>query len=255
MSNLKRRFSLAAICLSVIGAGAVQAADDPNIARMWVVTPKAGMDQQLEDAMKAHNQWRVDNNDPWPWSTYHQVTGSDLGDWLIRSCCHSWADMEAYGNSDFSTAAYEHWMANVEPYVAETAGHMSEAMPEISNWPEDAGPYEWVWAYTYKVKPGKANDFIAAAKAIVDELKKAGWGEPFGFVRQLDGEIPRITLVIGEDSWSGFAGPEKSAREVVAEALGQAKADDMWDAYLEHVKSVYSTVYHRHEDMSFQGAP
>ena len=254
MKILKLRCLPVVLFIALLGMGAAEAADDPNLARMWVVTPKAGMDQQLEDAMKAHNAWRVDNGDPWSWNTYHKVTGDDLGTWTIRSFGHSYADFDAYGDSEFGTKAYEHWLANVEPYVANTASHLAENVPDLNNWPDDAGPFEWFWVYTYKLKSGSARDFTADAKAIVDALKEAGWGENFAFTWQLDGEVPRISLVIPEDNWSGFDGPEKSARDVVAEALGEDKMNAMWDAYNSHIESAHSTVYHRHADMSYEGA-
>ncbi|MGI9263710.1 MAG: hypothetical protein ACR2QU_02200, partial [Gammaproteobacteria bacterium] len=162
MKILKLRFLPAVVCVSLLGIGGVQAADDPNLARVWAVTPKPGMDQQLEDAMKAHNKWRVDNGDPWSWSTYHRSTGDDLGTWFIRSGNHTYADFDAYGDSEFAKKAYEHWMANVEPYVANSASHLSENLPDLSHWPADAGPHEWYWVYTYKLKPGNGRAFVAA---------------------------------------------------------------------------------------------
>ena len=60
-----------------------------NLARLWVVVPKAGMEDQLEAAMKAHNAWRVENGDPWGWNTYHRVSGGGLNEWYLRSRGHS----------------------------------------------------------------------------------------------------------------------------------------------------------------------
>jgi hypothetical protein len=254
MTILKLRLLPVALCLALLGMNGVQAADDPNIARMWVITPKAGMDQQLEDAMKAHNKWRVDNGDPWRWDTFHKSTGDDLDSWTLRSFGHTYADLDAYGDSDFGKQAYENWLANVDPYVDAVAGHLAELAPDLSNWPEDAGEFEWFWVYTYKLKPGSQGDFTDAAKAIVDALKEAEWGELFAFTWQLDGDVPAVSLVLPENNWAGFAGPEKSAREIVAEALGEDKMNAMWDAYNENVESAHSTVYHRHEDMSYKGA-
>lgn len=53
--------------------------DGGNLARMWVVVPKPGMDRQLEEAMKTHNKWRQENGESWHWNTYHPVTGEHLG--------------------------------------------------------------------------------------------------------------------------------------------------------------------------------
>lgn len=253
---MKRILTLLALAALLVApwSGHAQDSEEANLARMWVVKPKPDMNQQLEEAMKAHNAWREENKDPWSWNTYHTSTGSDLDLWFIRSPGHSYADFDAYGDSEFTKQAYEHWMANVDQYVAEYHGHIAEFAPEISQWPADAGPFEWYWVYNYKITPGHDRQFFAAAKAIIDALKAAGWTENLAFVWQLTGEVPAMSLVIPEEDWGGFAGPEKGAFDTVAESLGEDQAKAMWAEYFSHVRSVDSVVYHRHEDMSFKGA-
>ena len=253
---MKKTLTMLALATLLVAPFAAQAqdADEPNLARMWVVKPKPGTDQQLEDAMKAHNAWRKENKDPWSWNTYHTVTGSDLDLWYIRSPGHSYADFAAYGDSEFTKKAYEHWMANVDQYVAEYHGHIAEFAPEISQWPDDAGPFEWFWIYEYKLKPGHNRPFFAAAKAITEALKAAGWSETYGFVWQLTGDVPTMTLVIPEKDWGGFAGPETGAYDTVAQSMGEDQAKAMWAEFYSHATSVHSVVYHRHENMSFEGA-
>jgi len=256
MNNKRMRIAWLMVASMMLAPLAAFSADEPesNLARMWVVKPKPGMDQQLEDAMKAHNAWRVKNKDPWGWNTYHQVTGDNLDMWFIRSPGHSYADFDTYGDSEFSEKAYAHWLETVEPYVASYQGHLAEFAPEISNWPADGGPYEWYWVYTYQIKPGAGRQFFAAAKAITDALKAAAWDEVYAFTWQLDGEVPAISLVIPEKDWGGFAGPETGAYDTISASMGKDKADAMWAAMFEHVKHVSSTVYHRHADMSYEAA-
>jgi hypothetical protein len=226
-----------------------------NIARMWVVVPKEGMDDQLEAAMKAHNAWRVENGDPWSWNTYHRVSGDDLNHWYIRSGGHTYADLDAYRDSDFSQRAFEHWSANVDQYVAEYRTHLAEYAPEISHTLPDEGPYEYYWVYDYHIKPGMGRAFYAAAEAISTALVEAQWPDTWWFVWQLDGDsMPAISLVIPNADWAGFAEPAESAYDAITAAKGEAVAKEMWEALFGTVESVSSTVYHRHADLSFEAA-
>ena len=86
--------ALAAFCL-ILPMAATAQEEEGKLARMWVVVPKDGMGDQLEEAMKAHNAWRVENGDPWGWNTYHRVSGGDLDHWYIRSGGHTYADLDA----------------------------------------------------------------------------------------------------------------------------------------------------------------
>jgi hypothetical protein len=243
-----------AVLLLVPLASPLQAADEPNLARMWVVKPKPGMDRELEAALKAHNAWRSENQDPWSWNIYHTTTGADLDLWFIRSPGHSYADFAAYGDSEFTTKAYKHWMDNVDRYVAEYRGEIEEYAPEISQWPENDESFEYFWVYTYHVQPGLSQPFYAAAKAITDALKAAGWNDTYAFTWRLTGDVPALNLVIPEKDWAGFAGPEKDPFETLAEALGEDQAAALWADFYEPVTKVTSTVYHRHADLSIKGA-
>lgn len=245
-----------AAALGSLLAVAVQAQDSGgNLARMWVVVPKEGMEDQLEEAMKAHNAWRTENGDPWSWNLYHRVSGGDLNHWYLRSPGHTYADLDAYRDSDFSQKAFEHWSANVDQYVAEYRTHLAEAVPELGHTQPDDGPYEYFWVYTYHIKAGMGRPFYAAAETITKALKEANWPETWWFTWQLDGErMPAMSLVIPSANWAGFAEPAESAYDAVAAAKGEATAKQMWEALFSTVESVSSTVYHRHADLSFEGA-
>jgi hypothetical protein len=250
-----RKIVAAIIAVSLILPGLVAAQEtEGNLARMWVVVPKDGMSDQLEAAMKAHNAWRVENGDPWSWNTYHRVSGDELGNWYIRSPGHTYADLDAYRDSDFSERAFEHWSANVDQYVADYSTHLSEYAPDISNELPDDGPFEYFWVYDYHIKPGMGRQFYAAAEKLSSTLKELNWPETWWFTWQLDGDhMPAMSLIIPSPDWAGFGEPEQSAFDTVSAAKGEAAATEMWADWYETIESVSSTVYHRHADMSFEG--
>ncbi len=248
---MMRKTMVAAIAtlLAVIAMPATAAEDTPTIARMWKVVPKDGMWVQMEEAMRAHIRFRVDNGDPWSWNVYRVVGGEIDGARYVRSANHTWADVQAYADSEFVAKALDHWNATVHPFVDSYVTSIANYHPDISQWPEGA-LFKYYRVFTYHLEPGTLVEFKAAVKAITDVLIEAEWDNTWAFTEHLTGDLPAVSLVIPEDGWAGFVGPDKSAREVVAAVKGEDAAKAMWDAFMEHVESVESIVYLRDAEMS-----
>jgi hypothetical protein len=245
--------AIAAVFAALVIPASAIAEDTPTIARMWKVVPKDGKWTEMQDAMKAHMEFRVANGDPWGWNVYSVVGGKIEGARFVRSANHTWADVQAYSDSEFVTKAMEHWNANVHPFVDSYVASIANYHPDISQWPEGA-LYKYYRVFTYRLAPGKLPEFKAAVKAITDVLIAADWDNTWAFTEHLTGDLPAVSLVIPEDGWGGFVGPDKSAREVVAAAKGEDVAKAMWDAFTQHVESIESTVYLRDEEMSTKAA-
>ena len=58
--------------------------------------PKADQAEAFEAALKAHMAKRVEMGDARSWQVYQAVTGDEMNNYVIRSCCHSWADKDSY---------------------------------------------------------------------------------------------------------------------------------------------------------------
>ena len=246
-----RKVYLAA-CAAILGlmtAGASLADDAPTLAKMWKITPKPGMSDALKSALKVHAAFRTENGDPWSWNMYQLVTGEMDGSWYIRSFPHTWADMDAYRDSDFTKKALTHWNATVDQFVADYGSSISRYVPELSNWPE-AATYTYYWVYTYHIRPGRTQAFKAAAQAITDVLKEAKYNDIWAFTEGLTGDSQTFSLVLGEDNYAGFAGPGSTAYQAVAAAKGEDAAKAMWAAFAENCKRIESQIYRREADMS-----
>ena len=46
------------------------AQDPPPLAEMWMMVPKAGHAQELNEALKKHMDFRSEQGDPWRWDAY-----------------------------------------------------------------------------------------------------------------------------------------------------------------------------------------
>ena len=97
------------------------------VSEMWQITPKVGMEAGFQEAFKAHMEFRKAQGSPWVWQTWEIVVGEDVGDFLIVSWDHPWADFDAYENSDFAGIAGPHFGATVAPLVEDAANMISQS--------------------------------------------------------------------------------------------------------------------------------
>ncbi len=236
-------------------AGAVFGQEEApgTLARLFVVTPKAGMDEQFQRAFEEHVKWRAENGDPWSWNTYHQVLGDDLDSFYIRSAGHKWAEFDAY--NEFGARAIEHWNTNVHPYVAGITSSMDDLNTEVLHWPEDDSDMAYFWVYEYHLKPGHTDAFFKAVKGIHEKVRAANWPQYYAFITHLSGEdLPAVSLVIPKKDMGGFAGPEKSPMEVIAETSGEKTARKLFDDLFATIDTTHSALYHRHKEWSVEAA-
>lgn len=97
-----------------------------------MVDVKSGLAPQFEAAFQAHVQWRKEQGDPWQWTTYQLVNGERLGDYVIRSGNHSWADFDAY--EDFLTQGSPHFYNAVGAYIDSVAGSITRVDCSLLRW-------------------------------------------------------------------------------------------------------------------------
>lgn len=244
-----RKILSALMAVTVLTFAGPLLAQDGNLARSFKITPLPGHDAELAAAMASHVQWRQDNNDPWGWGVYQQTAGDDLNSWFVRSPGHTWADLDAYDT--FSQSALAHWNSNVLPHVASVSGAISEFIPELSHWPDDAPDFKIFNVISYEIKAGQAPDFRAAAQAITDLLKAAEWDEKWSFIEHLSGPTPGFALVIPEANWAGFEPSEKDVFDIVAEATDPGTAAEMFAAYSATLKKGNSTYYRINDELSY----
>jgi len=199
--------------------------------KVWTIIPKPGMEVQFEKAFAAHVQWRRDNKDPWSWEVYTEADGPEVGARFARSGNHTWADFDAYEDSDFAKKADEQWNTTVAPYVAATRSSMSEYLPAISHWPDDAPDYQLFQLNTYRLKPGAEARYLTATGAIAKALMDAKWPYNWGFLEYKTGPLPSLLLVIPALNWAGFKDPEPDVFAAVASVRGEATARMMFDAF------------------------
>ena len=99
--NNSRWFAVLATALVVAAPVAAQEEQPPTmVAKNYFLTVFPGQGAQFEAAYKSHVQWHVDNDDDWYWHTWQIENGENMGQYIVRTGDHEWADFdgrEEYG--------------------------------------------------------------------------------------------------------------------------------------------------------------
>lgn len=212
--------------IAVVLSGVPAHAQD-TFARSYAVTPKDGMVAQFEAALKAHVQWRIDNNDPWSWGVSTVEVGEALGEYGIRSGGHSWADFDAY-DAGFGPLGLVHWNATVAPLVESISSRITTANQEISNPPPAGFTSAFVNVTTFQLRPGREMQFNQAIASATETLKEHNFGGYYTWFSSVagGGPGPSISLVSFHRSWADMAEPDPSFETIMMQEMGQ-------DAFLE----------------------
>ncbi len=214
------------ICVSAIMlliTASVQAEDQANKANTWVVTVEAGQNPAFEAALKTHMAFRSEHGDVRSWEIYTPLTGDELNTYIIRACCHTWADMDAYDQWSRDNATLANWMANVDQHVSDYAHHISTIDFDSSNWPEDMGPAKYVGVTYFYVKPGHSAPFDASIKSLSKIAKDGGWDRHWVWGTAVTG-ASQVYLATPYASYAGMAPPETSFAEFLAVQMDSPEA-------------------------------
>jgi hypothetical protein len=230
-----------AACLMLHSPIAPAEEAQPHLVRSFVMVAKPGADDALSKALKSHGEWRAKNGDTWDWFIYTRVAGvGPMATYVVRSGPQRFADFEAY--TEFGLKALPHFNQTVGPHLAHNEAHIQRWAPDISHWPEDAGPYSMFWVYEYQLRPGGSDAAMAALKEIARRLREANSPLVYAWEMNLTGP-PALTLVLPAADWSGFESPARSATEVLAPAIGEQAARELWGAFTAQVESLDSSIW------------
>lgn len=235
------RHPFAALLITGFFCTAVTAQRQPEseLARLFHVDVKTGMQVQFEAGLKAHIQWRHQQGDPWQWNVFQIVNGEWLGDYVIRSGSHTWADLDAY--DEFLSKAAAHFYASVGAYVNSVSGYITRTDSSISRWPEDPGSVRYLQVIDYFLKPERAGQFLEVAKQVHEAIGTSGWPVHYAWEINVNGGRGSVlTLVLPYENYAAMEGPEKEMDAMLTEVYGEAKAGELFQGLqssIEHTET------------------
>lgn len=224
----------------------------PALSDVWWVVPKNGMENQFEEAVKLHMQFRAEQGESRAWWTFTPTIGDRMNVYVFRSCCFNWADIDSFLTEDQEKGFGENWNANVHQYVDHYHHYMERTDWEHSYWPDEGtdGPYYGVTEWTWKEDAGPASS--AARKELSKMALEADWGTtngPWVWMSRIGGK-DKLMIVSPYSDYAAMAPPEKTFYDMVTEKVGEKKRDALFaDFNSGFVSSEYS-VWRYAEDLS-----
>ena len=237
-----------AVCASV-AAGAQQTQN--TVLEAHRVTPKAGMRAQLEAGRAKHMAWHKQQGDTWTWHVWEVTTGPETGSYIVVSPDHQWQDFDAWtakmGKGDTADAA-----VNLAPYQASSSTSYWVMLADASRPPAPGGQLVMGTFTTYRIKPGKSDQFRQALRTLKGALEKANYPRrSIWYSLANGGPTGTYGVFVPRASMAEMALTEPSMRNVVETALGRTAGEAALDAFSDAVESGSSEMLEFRADLSY----
>ncbi|MFQ5818125.1 MAG: hypothetical protein ACE5H2_09270 [Terriglobia bacterium] len=245
---------MSVLLLGALLARPAVAQEEPGqIARVYHVKPRAGMELQFEEAFKQHIDWHRQQGDTWTWNTWFISTGKRFGQYAVGTFGHRWADFDNPGVDPEADAA--HYLANVAPYVQSVTSLFGMVLPNVSRPPEGKGPSPLASLIHIYVKVGAEEKFMHAIGKVSKALEKGNWpGRYLWYALVNGGKHPQFVLVLPRENWASFKEPEKPVGAALEEVYGRQGADSLRMVFRKTIRSEWSEVLEYRPDLSYAPA-
>ncbi len=239
--------SLAALAV----AATLVAQEKPGtIAGLEFQRPKNGMTRQYEEGRKQKAQWHKQQKDTQALYVWQIIAGDGNGSYVVGRVGNHWKDYDAPSVPEAADeAAYE---KNVGPYVESVVARYYASLPNISRPQPGSEPSAMSQILVFRVRYGKAPEFINLARKINDAIVKTNWPVHYQwFALVAGGPAPTFVLSIPRNKWADFEEPEKSFDKMLEEAYGKQDAGDIIAALGRIVESEETSIVKFRADLSY----
>lgn len=250
---MRTRIALSAFTVALLATLGLQPAQAQNLASVYQVTASPGQGAGFEAAMREHMAWRAEHDDPWTWNVFQVVVGDDLGDYLVRSGSHTYADMDAYNAWAQESGAGPHFGSTVAPLVDNVTNRVTATDTIRRRLPENMADMNYYPVTTYHLNVGGLSDFNGAwdrfHAAVVEH------DAPFYYAKispAFGGSGPRVSVVGYSEDWAGMAPASQSAYQLLVEAYGEDEADEIVAQFQSSFHATESALLLWRRDLSTQ---
>lgn len=250
MNKRTYQLSTVAILLNLmlfLPASLAQDKSPELLAETWVVSPKAGQSEDLEEAIKKHTAHRDKLNDPRSWQIYSPVLGNNLDSILIRSSGFSWAQMDEYRDWSDKKDPTKHWNKYADPQISNYGHYLSVLDSANSNWGPEV-KYRYVGLTTYTLKLGHQAAMSKDRKLFSDIAKANNW--PYSWDWSDSVSSGDIYLAVPYQNWAGMAPPDETFAKLLGKHFGdEAKTKETLQRWVSHFESIDYNVYALRSDL------
>jgi len=182
------------------------------------LTPKPGAEKQFEDGLKQLAAWRASVNDPQSHAVFEQITGENLGTYLLVSRWMRWADLDKPVKPVAQIRAEEE--KDMGDTVANGVRKVYEEIPALDHPARSSRPLKYYDIETFQVPLAKQGQFAVAMARFREAVEKTKTPVDVSFLA-LDegGQFGTWLVVFGHNSWADFGGPTPD--QILVNAFGK----------------------------------
>jgi hypothetical protein len=249
-----RVFASAVLSVFVSAAAGAQQAQD-TVVEVHRVTPKAGMTAQLEAGRVKHMAWHKQQGDTWAWHVWEVTTGPETGSYIIGSPNHQWKDVDTW-NAKMAKGDAADAAVNLAPYQASSSMSYWVMLADASRPPTPGGQLVAATFTTYRIKPGKGDQFRDALKTVKGALEKGNFPlRSIWYTLASGGPTGTFAVLTLRASMADMAVPQPAMRQVIETSLGKPAADAAFDAFYGAIESGSSELLQFRADLSYLPPP
>jgi len=248
MRNVKMILAIfIALCLGFTSQKIL--AQAKNIARLYFVDVKVGQGAKFEAALKEHIEWRKQAGDPWTWYVHQVVNGENLGDFVIRSGNHTWADLDSY--SEFLAKGAVEFNKTVTPHIESISNLITAVDTTNINWYPNTEDVNLISVTVYSLKPGQEPVFTQAVNKIHTQIKEHNRKAYYAFEWTVNGTVgPSVALVLPYKNWAEMQGPDEDLRTFLNRVMGAEESQKVFEQFNSTYTSRKNSVIRIRRDLS-----
>ena len=160
--------------------------DPPTQTTVYEVAPRPGHAPEFEAALRQHLAWAKAQGSTWRWEVFAVTHGKRVGNYLLVSSDHSWADFDS--NQDSAAGATARWQAEVSPHVESVGGGIYSMMTGFTRAPEDPlDSYPLRGVSFFSMLPTSGRTFLPNLKKVTDALGTQESAPPELWYQQVGG--------------------------------------------------------------------
>lgn len=223
-----------------------------TVAGVWYIKPKAGMQQQFEQALKRHMDWHRQQKDTWTVKVWQVGTGERTGQYGRGVFGLHWKDLDS--RAKFMEADGADYNANVAQYEESEVGSVYLYHPEMSRPMEGDAPLSAVVEYHLNV--GGESIFLMAVRKVHEAIQKSNY-PVYYYLCELSngGDHPTYVFVFPHKNWADFEPPEQTFLAMLEKAYGRDEAESVLKLFNKSVHGLRSQIIAYRPDLSYVPPP
>ncbi len=238
----------AALCLAPLSSLAQD--NQGSLVHVYTLVVKPGTTAKFEQGMKQVAAYAQSHGDTTGWSAFEVMYGPDDGNIDILAP-FKWESVD--NPPSYSTGLGQAIVKNVVPYLVSSHSGLVRLLPNLSTLPAaNSAPSKFWEVLDLRIKPGKADDFLATVGQLAEAEKKFNPSpnpvEIFETVAGGDADV--VTVAIGHPNFADFGHQGKSNVEVLTQAYGAPAALAIENALSNTIASEQVTIVRYRADLS-----